>query len=334
MKQLNIYKLIQATYATYALYVLTVHEVFDALIRGPRTSPDLALSCGIQTHALEQLLSAAVSLGYLRRMDDAFRIEKKALVLTKAGKSWLRSYILIWGKQLNPAFGHLDAWAAKGENPFAAAKGDKIWDFYRKNSEANALFVEYQDAVTDQVHTPLVSSLLDIGDARHFVDVAGGKGSLACSLLTKHPRLQGTVFDQPHMRQAATHRIEQADLTDRCRFVGGSMLESIPEGADLYLIKHVIHDWPDRGAVQILGNIRSAMSRTSRLVLIEGILDQNCENNEFLQTRNLEQMAWTDGKVRTSGEFEALTRAAGLGINAVQHTEINDLSFIECVWSD
>jgi hypothetical protein len=334
MKRLDIYGLIHATYAAYALYVLTTHEVFDALVRGPRTISDLALRCGLQPRSLEQLLLTAVSLGYLRRVGEVVLIENKAFVLTKPSQSWLRSYLLIWGEQMNPAFGHLEAWATKGENPFAAAKGAKLWEFYRQNSKAHERFVEFQDAVTDQVHTPLIASLLEVGDARQMVDVAGGKGSVACSVLAKHPQLHAIVFDQRHMQQAAIDRIERAHLSSRCRFVGGSMLESVPEGADLYLIKHVIHAWPDRGAVQILSNIRSAMPAASRLVLIEGVLDHDCGDSEFLQTRNLEQMAWTDGKVRTLGEFKALTRAAGLEIRAVNHTVVNDLSFLECTRSE
>ena len=83
--------------------------------------------------------------------------------------------------------------------------------------------------------------------------------------------------------------------------------------------------------MQILTNVRTAMSHGARLVIVEGILDHDCEDRDTLVTRNLEQMAWTSGKVRTLSEFEALTRAAGLVVSSVTHTEINDLSFINCV---
>ena len=104
----------------------------------------------------------------------------------------------------------------------------------------------------------------------------------------------------------------------------------MPAGADIYLLKHVIHDWPDGSAKLILGNISAAMVPTSRLVIIEGVLDHDCEDSDTLITRNLEQMVWTDGKVRTMRKFEALTSGAGLRISGVTHTEIDDVSFIEC----
>ena len=215
MRALDICALIHASYATHALYVLAKNDVFDALVRGPVSAPDLASRSGLQQSPLEQLLQVAVGLGFVRRVADGYRIEKKALALTRASRSWLRSYLLLWGEQLNPAFGYLQNWAVAADDPFFNAHGAKIWDFYRQNRTANERFVEFQDAVTDQVHTPLIASRLRVDDARQLVDIAGGKGSLACAILNRHAQLTGVVFDQQHMRAAVTERIRLANLRDR-----------------------------------------------------------------------------------------------------------------------
>lgn len=329
MQQLH--RLIQNSYAAQALYVLTKHKVFDSLMRGPMTVPALAAKCGLQRRSLEQLLLVAASLGAVRQTGETFAIEDQAFALTRYGRSWLRSYLLLWGEQLNPTFANLEAWATQGVNPFECAHGATIWQFYRQNSEANKRFVDFMDSVSEQYHVPTIVRELRVDGATKLVDVGGGKGALACALLAAHPEMCGVVFDQLGIEQKATERIVRAELTRRCQFVGGSMLESCPAGADLYLIKHVIHDWEDRAAVQILTNVRTAMSHGARLVIVEGILDHDCEDRDTLVTRNLEQMAWTSGKVRTLSEFEALTRAAGLVVSSVTHTAINDLSFINCV---
>src|SRR5262249_3154587 len=148
------------------------------------------------------------------------------------------------------------------------------WEFYRNDSAANERFIDFQDAVSDQMHIPIILRTLKIAEAKHLVDVAGGKGSLACAILTKHGHMEGVVFDQPHMRQAVIDRIGTTNLTGRCQFAEGSMLDFVPGGADLYTIKHAIHDWNDEAVLRIFRNIRKAMPNRARLVVIEGILDQ------------------------------------------------------------
>ena len=40
--------------------------------------------------------------------------------------------------------------------------------------------------------------------------------------------------------------LQAAGLADRCQVVGGNFFESVPAGADAYLMRHIIHDWEDR----------------------------------------------------------------------------------------
>lgn len=46
-----------------------------------------------------------------------------------------------------------------------------------------------------------------------------------------------------------------AGLDGRCRTVGGDLFDSVPEGADAYMMKHIIHDWDDDRSMQILSNL-------------------------------------------------------------------------------
>ena len=72
----------------------------------------------------------------------------------------------------------------------------------------------------------------------------------------------------------------------------------------------------------------------SKLLIIEGVLDRafnaNKDESEYLHLRNVEQMAWTPGKVRSLGEFRALLSRAGLLIEKVDDSEVFDISYILC----
>ena len=43
----------------------------------------------------------------------------------------------------------------------------------------------------------------------------------------------------------------------------------MPEGADAYVLKKVLHDWSDEDAVRILTNCRRAMAPGGRVLVVE-----------------------------------------------------------------
>jgi O-methyltransferase domain len=89
-------------------------------------------------------------------------------------------------------------------------------------------------------------ALLDAYDFGRFgtvCDVGGGNGALLASLLAKYPEMEGILFDQPHVVANAGDILRH--VAYRCRVVPGSFFESVPEGADAYVLKSIVHDWDD-----------------------------------------------------------------------------------------
>lgn len=101
-------------------------------------------------------------------------------------------------------------------------------------------------------------------------------------------------------------------------------------GADLYLIKHVLQDWSDDDVVTILRNICNAMPDDESLIIIEGILDESNGIDRVVKMRDIEQMIWTGGKVRSKSEFADLLERAGLRLDEVQRTAVVDGCLIVC----
>jgi hypothetical protein len=103
----------------------------------------------------------------------------------------------------------------------------------------------------------------------------------------------------------------------------------VPGPGDLYLLKHVLHDWPDESARVILENIARAMSPEGSLLLIEAVLDPGDDTRRPCALRDLEQMVWTGGSLRTRGLFESLLQWVGLGFVGVTGTPLADLRLLE-----
>lgn len=82
----------------------------------------------------------------------------------------------------------------------------------------------------------------DFGRFRTIVHMGGGNGALLATVLTAHPAVQGASFDQPHVVSGAASLLERAGVANRCRTYGGNFFESVPEGADAYVLRAAIHD--------------------------------------------------------------------------------------------
>jgi O-methyltransferase domain len=101
-----------------------------------------------------------------------------------------------------------------------------------------------------------VLAAYDFGGFGVVVDVGGGTGAFLADILGSNPSARGVLFDQPHVVTGAPALLSAAGVDTRCEVVGGSFLESIPDGGDAYVMKAVIHDWDDERAELVLGTCR------------------------------------------------------------------------------
>ncbi|MFD9698158.1 methyltransferase [Lentzea sp. NPDC059081] len=90
----------------------------------------------------------------------------------------------------------------------------------------------------------------------------------------------------------------------------------MPAGGDLYLVKHIIHDWPDEQAVSSLRDRRRAMSPGSRLVLFERLAVPGDSLTQTVTYAFL-LMVVLGGQERTKTEYDRLLAAAGLRLDRV-----------------
>ncbi|WCL90077.1 methyltransferase [Streptomyces sp. JCM 35825] len=104
------------------------------------------------------------------------------------------------------------------------------------------------------------------------MDVGGGRGTLLSRVLAAAPKAQGILFDMPHVIEMAKSSLRSeaaADVVERIESTGGSFLESVPSGADLYMLKSIMVDWPDAQVARLLANLHRAMGPGSRLLIVD-----------------------------------------------------------------
>jgi SAM-dependent methyltransferase len=179
-----------------------------------------------------------------------------------------------------------------------------------------------------------IAAAYDFSPFGTVLDVGGGNGALLIGILGAHPRLRGSVFDRPQVADGARSRLAEAGLAARCQFVAGDFFASVPEGADAYLVKHVIHDWNDEQALRILRNIRRAMRPGARLLVAEGVYPPRIDGSlasRGAAANDVNMLVATGGRQRSEDEFRSLYDAAGFTLTKLVPTASPAVCLIEGV---
>ena len=154
--------------------------------------------------------------------------------------------------------------------------------------------------------------------ANRLVDVGGGHGQLALALARAHPGLQATVFDLPHAAAGAQAAIAAAGLSARCRFEPGSFFDAMPAGADVLLLKSILHNWDDERCADILARCAAAAGDRTTLLVIERVRPERPgrrARDEAVARTDLNMLAGLGGRERSEAEFARLLAAAGFRID-------------------
>ena len=133
--------------------------------------------------------------------------------------------------------------------------------------------------------------------------------------------MRGVLFDLPHAIVAAGQRLAAAGVAARCELVAGSFFESVPEGADAYALKSVLHNWDDDRSAAILRNCRRAAHGRSRLLVVERVMSDRVSpvpRDQAIARADLNMLIARSGRERTEAEFRALLERAGFRIERIQ----------------
>jgi hypothetical protein len=159
----------------------------------------------------------------------------------------------------------------------------------------------------------------DFAGISSVVDVGGGQGTLLEKILQFNPGMIGTVFDTASTIERTKQLHRNNAWGRRCSYVSGDFFTSVPQGADAYLLSGVIHDWDDDRAIRILGNCRRAMTRNSRVLLVDMVVPDNGVNC-FSKLLDLNMLVMNGGRERAETEFRTLLDASGYKLTKIVST--------------
>lgn len=302
--------------------------VADALADGPLPIDELAGRVGADPDALRRALRALISKGiFAQRNDGGYALSPLAdLLRSDAPVSMAAMARFIGAPQEREHWSLLTETIRIGASRVPALRGKGFFDYLSDDAGFSKLFNEAMVSMSAYVDGPLVEAY-DFTPYRTIVDVAGGQGRLLAAILTSAPNAQGVLFDLPDVVAGAPPLLEKLSVAQRVRLAEGSFFEEIPPGCDAYVLKHIIHDWSDDDALQILQQVRSAAPTGAALLLVETVIPE--DDSEFMgKVVDIEMLVFNDGRERTATEYRHLLDKAGFEMTRVVDTT-TDFSIVE-----
>jgi hypothetical protein len=309
-----LFRMVTAYYVSRAIHVAAKLGIADLLAAGARGHDELARATSTDPDSLRRVLRLLAGAGVFTEEEDGkFALTPIGACLRSGVPGSMRAATLLFGGITQQAWGDLLHSVETGEPAFRRVFGMDSFDYLAEHPDEAANFDAAMAGFTKRIATA-VAEAYDFSPFHRIVDIGGGNGLLLAGILTAYPALAGIIFDLPHVAARAEEQIRELDLADRCEIVGGDFFKEVPSGGDAYLLKHVIHDWNDDRATEILRNCRRAMGAEATLLIVEGVypsrIDQS-EESRGAAANDVNMLVCTGGRQRSEAEFRGLFDAAG-----------------------
>jgi hypothetical protein len=319
--------MILGSMTTQAIYVAAELGIADVLADGPLTATEIAQKVGSHPEATYRLLRMLAGYSVFAQDGDRFALSPMSQALRSDAPMTMRGLARLMGHPIHwEDWGHLADSVRSGEPSLPKLRGMGAFEYLAANPEYGMVFGQGMGNLSDLETVPLAQAY----DYRQFdtiVDVGGGRGALLAAVLDRAPGAKGILFDDRATEMGAGQLLAEAGVADRCTIEGGNFFGPVPRGGDAYLLKHILHDWPEPQALEILKNVRAAIKPGGRLLLMEFVVPDSGIEHISKQV-DLWLMLLVGGKERTAAEYDDLLARAGFRFERVVQT-VSPVSIVE-----
>jgi ubiquinone/menaquinone biosynthesis C-methylase UbiE len=306
-------QLVLGMFVSRALGVAAELGVADVLQEGPLELKELARRTGSDPDGLYRMLRALAAVGVFELQADQRLANNELSALLRADVAGSMRANVLWFSDVSGwrAWERLDHSVRTGKPAFDEAFGSDCFTWLGAHPASLAVFQQTMTGLSLASGSALAAAY-DFSSLRKVVDVGGGQGTLLSLLIDHFPDLKGVLFDRPEVIQSAREMLKTGRHAANIETVTGDFFESVPGGADAYLLKHIIHDWDDEQCIRVLSNCRRALPPGGRVLIVESVLSGGPEST-ITKLIDLEMLVMTSGgRERTEQEFCSLLARAGL----------------------
>jgi hypothetical protein len=312
--------------AVACLAKLGIPDLVDA---GPKSAEELAGKLGVQAQPLYRLMRATASVGVLSEgADGKFSQTPLSAVLRSDARPSLRFRAIMGGTEWHArGWAELEYSVRTGKPTLEKLYGKPAFELFPDYPEWAGAF---HNAMTEMsmLDSPAVADAYAFEGIHSLADVAGGHGLLLATILQRNPGMKGTLYEAPAVIEGARSG-PLKPVMDRCTLISGDMFATVPAGFDAYIMKHIIHDWPDDVCINILKSCRAGVNAGGKLLVVDEVI---LPGNDFAPGKflDLEMLLFPGGMERTEKQFRDLLAASGWRLSRIIPTAAG-ISIVEGV---
>jgi SAM-dependent methyltransferase len=309
----------------WCLRVVVTLRIAELIAAGTSRVTDLAEASGADPESLGRVLRHLAGSGVFEEPAPG------QFALNEAARALLEPPIRLGlaldgiGGRMAHAWGSLLPAVKSGSPAYREVFGRSFWEDLEANPDIAASFDDLMGPSGHGNPDPDVLVDGDWSSVRTVVDVGGGTGALLAAILREHPTLRGTLVDLPRTVARAGLVFQAAGVADRVTLAAQSFFDPLPAGADLYLLKSVLADWPDREAVAILTRCAEAARPEGRVLILNGVWP----DDTTAPPQDLLMMVLVGGRQRSLTDFRGLARTAGLDVDVAER-QASGRFVVEC----
>jgi hypothetical protein len=266
------FQMVIGKWISQALGTVVEIGVPDQLAKGARRCSDIAREAGVSEDGLYRLLRALASVGlFIESSDCRFKLTGMGQLLRgdhPESFAWYARFVA-----------HDSTWRPWGQLGYSVKTGmpafdhvfnASIFEHLARNPEVAAVFDSAMTSIS-ATEARATSDAYDFKGIETLMDVAGGHGLLLATVLRRHQRMRGVLFDLPHVAAAAA-TFARAGITGRVRIESGDFFKELPSGADAIIMKHILHDWDDDSATRILHACHRALGSRGKVLIVDPVV--------------------------------------------------------------
>lgn len=303
-----------------SIYVAAELGIADLLKDGPKSIEQLAEESGANADSLLRIMRTLASEGIFKaKGKEEFATNRLGKQLQSDLEDSMCAFIKAAGANwANDVWNDVLKTAKTGKDYYENTYGENIFEWLKNNPEAQKVF-DVGMTSTSAISDIPVAEAYDFSSFDSIVDLGGGYGGQILAILKANPKLKGVLFDLPlTIETVKKEKInEKSGLNGRLECIAGSFFESIPEGHDAYFMKNILHDWDDPHVVEILSNCRKAMRDDSTMLVVDNIIKEDYNEQDFNKLLDVSLLTMFGGRVRTRSEWSQLFEKSGLKLKKI-----------------
>jgi len=308
----SIYRYRDGLYAADLLTVaLAELDFFTRLDRSPGDLTAICRSLEIKERPADVMLTLFVAMGFLENGGGVFGLTRTAREHLVRTSPWFIGPYYASLKDRPVVKDLLDVLRTDKPANWGSLKKEKEW---AKAMEGEAFASQFTAAMDCRgVYLgQAVAKSLELRGHKNLLDVAGGSGIYACSIVAQHAHLKAAVLEKPPVDRVARDAIAKRGYADRVSVTRGDMFaEPLPSGFDAHLISNVLHDWDVPVVKRLLAKSFAALDPGGLLVVHDAHLNADKSGPLHVAEYSVLLMHSTEGRCYSVAEMESYLSEAG-----------------------